>query len=53
MIVGIITGTYSTIYIANPVFLWLEERSMRKRRSGDGKSLQAPSRRDKEELAKA
>ena len=26
MLVGTITGVYSTIYIANPVFLWLETR---------------------------
>jgi hypothetical protein len=26
MLVGTITGSYSTIFIANPVFLWLENR---------------------------
>lgn len=31
MIVGIITGTYSTIFIANPVFLLLESRSLARR----------------------
>ncbi|QDU85839.1 bifunctional preprotein translocase subunit SecD/SecF [Planctomycetes bacterium Pla163] len=31
MIVGIITGTYSTIFIANPVFLALETRSLARR----------------------
>jgi SecD/SecF fusion protein len=32
MIVGIVTGTYSTIYIANPVLLWLEDRADKKGR---------------------
>jgi len=26
MLVGIITGTYSTVYIASPIVLWLQER---------------------------
>jgi hypothetical protein len=26
MVVGIITGTYSSIYIASPVTIWLEEQ---------------------------
>jgi SecD/SecF fusion protein len=26
MLVGIITGTYSTIYIASPIVLWLQHR---------------------------
>ena len=26
MIVGVITGCYSTVYIANPVLLWLVQR---------------------------
>jgi SecD/SecF fusion protein len=26
MLIGIITGTYSTIYIASPIVLWLQER---------------------------
>jgi len=29
MMVGIVTGTYSTIYIANPILLWLESRAGR------------------------
>ncbi len=29
MMVGVITGTYSTIFIANPVLLWLESRKGR------------------------
>jgi len=27
MLVGIITGTYSTIYIASPIVLWLQHRA--------------------------
>jgi preprotein translocase SecF subunit len=27
---GVLTGTYSSIYIASPVFVWLEERARRK-----------------------
>jgi SecD/SecF fusion protein len=33
MLVGIITGTYSTIYIAAPLVLWLQEGSAAARRS--------------------
>jgi SecD/SecF fusion protein len=33
MLVGIITGTYSTIYIAAPLVLWLQEGSATARRS--------------------
>jgi SecD/SecF fusion protein len=32
MICGVLTGTYSTIFIANPVLLWLENRADRKGR---------------------
>ncbi|MCZ6598724.1 MAG: protein translocase subunit SecD [Planctomycetota bacterium] len=31
MIIGVLTGTYSTIFVANPTFLWLENRAARKR----------------------
>ena len=30
MIIGLISGTYSTIFIATPVFVWLETRAQRK-----------------------
>ena len=30
MLVGVVTGTYSTIFIANPVLLWLEGRNQSK-----------------------
>jgi len=32
MLVGIITGTYSTIYIAAPLVLWLQEGAAAARR---------------------
>ena len=31
MTIGILVGTYSTVYIASPLLLWLEERAMRGR----------------------
>jgi SecD/SecF fusion protein len=30
MIIGCVSGTYSTVYIATPVLVWLESRRMRK-----------------------
>jgi len=38
MMVGIITGTYSTIFIANPTLLWLEHHFSKKRSSTGEKS---------------
>jgi preprotein translocase SecF subunit len=32
---GVITGTYSSIYIASPLFIWLEERSRAKHAAAD------------------
>ena len=29
MMCGVLTGTYSTVFVANPIFLWLEKRSGR------------------------
>jgi preprotein translocase subunit SecF len=34
MLVGIISGTYSTWFIAAPMTIWLEERAARKKRTG-------------------
>jgi hypothetical protein len=45
MIFGTLSGVYSTVYIANPVFLWLETRSQRKKSDG---GAQARARRDEE-----
>jgi SecD/SecF fusion protein len=36
MLFGTISGVYSTVYIANPVFLWLETRSQKKGGGGLG-----------------
>jgi SecD/SecF fusion protein len=35
MLVGVISGAYSTIYVASPVLLWLENRAARKGGGGD------------------
>ena len=43
MIVGVITGCYSTVYIANPVLLWLVNREA---------ALRAPAQRTSGRLAK-
>jgi SecD/SecF fusion protein len=45
LIFGTLSGVYSTIYIANPVFLWLETRNREKK--GDG-GAQARAQRDAE-----
>ena len=39
MLVGIITGTYSTIYIASPIVLWLQHRT-----AGAGVGVPEPGR---------
>ena len=39
MLVGIITGTYSTIYIASPIVLWLQHRT-----AGAGAGVPEPGR---------
>jgi SecD/SecF fusion protein len=39
MLVGIITGTYSTIYIASPIVLWLQHRT-----GGAGVGAREPGR---------
>ncbi len=43
MMVGVLTGTYSTIYIANPILLWLEARAARARKEG-GSTAAAPAK---------
>jgi len=48
MIVGVITGTYSSVYIASPVVVWLED-VMKARREAGGK--QPPSSRRVQEPA--
>jgi SecD/SecF fusion protein len=44
MIFGTLSGVYSSLFISNPVFLWLENRSMKKGGSG----ILARVRRDRE-----
>ncbi len=41
MVFGVITGTYSTIYIACPLLVWLEERGQRKS-GGDKEGGKSP-----------
>jgi preprotein translocase SecF subunit len=45
MIFGTLSGVYSTVYIANPTFLWLETRSQRKR---SGVGVQERARREED-----
>jgi preprotein translocase subunit SecF len=42
MLVGIITGTYSTIYIAAPLVLWLQEGAAAARREQQQMSRSTP-----------
>jgi preprotein translocase subunit SecF len=41
MLIGIVSGTYSTWFIAAPMTIWLEERAERKRSAGAGPQAQA------------
>jgi SecD/SecF fusion protein len=42
MLVGVVSGAYSTIYVASPVLLWLENRAARKGGGGDsGEAVKA------------
>lgn len=43
MLVGVISGAYSTVYVAGPVWLWLEERSKRKALENEQRSKQLGS----------
>jgi SecD/SecF fusion protein len=45
MLFGTLSGVYSTVYIANPIFLWLETRSQSRKTDG---GAQARARRDEE-----
>ena len=47
MIFGTLSGVYSTVYIANPIFLWMEERGQKNKGSG-ASSAQVRARRDAE-----
>ena len=39
MLVGIIVGTYSSVYIASPLTIWLDERAASRERAAKGKGL--------------
>jgi preprotein translocase subunit SecF len=41
MLIGIIVGTYSSVYIASPLTIWLDERQAAKERSGGGSPMKA------------
>lgn len=41
LLVGVVVGTYSTVYIATPIVLWMHDRAERKGRSGP-KPVPAP-----------
>lgn len=41
MLVGIVVGTYSSVYIASPLTIWLDERQSAKERSGAMKAKTA------------
>ncbi|MCI0571947.1 MAG: protein translocase subunit SecF [Myxococcaceae bacterium] len=41
MLVGIAVGTYSSIYIASPVTIWLDERAAAKARATGGRGMKA------------
>ena len=47
MIIGVLTGTYSTIFIANPVLLWLEDRAASKGSGARAHLAAAPKKDDK------
>ncbi|QRO01166.1 protein translocase subunit SecF [Archangium violaceum] len=41
MLVGIVVGTYSSVYIASPLTIWLDERAAREGQKGGGMKQQA------------
>jgi preprotein translocase subunit SecF len=43
MLFGMISGTYSTWFIAGPMTIWLEERSEKKKKAGAAKHVPAPA----------
>jgi preprotein translocase subunit SecF len=54
MNVGVIVGTYSSIFIASPILIWLNEKylAMQKRQSSKPeRNIRKPTRRDEEEAA--
>ena len=53
MMIGILTGTYSTIFIANPMLWWLEHKSGRLEREAQSKRDQSKKGDDPEALVAA
>jgi preprotein translocase subunit SecF len=54
MNVGVIVGTYSSIFIASPILIWLNEKylAIQKRQAArPERSIRKPARRDEEEAA--
>ena len=54
MNVGVIVGTYSSIFIASPILIWLNEKyvAMQKRQAArPERNIRKPARRDEEEAA--
>jgi preprotein translocase subunit SecF len=52
MNVGVIVGTYSSIFIASPILIWLNEKyvAMQKRQAArPERNVRKPVRRDEEE----
>lgn len=41
MLVGIIVGTYSSVYIASPLTIWLDERAARRKAAGGAMKVRA------------
>jgi preprotein translocase subunit SecF len=41
MLIGIIVGTYSSVYIASPLTIWLDERAARKKAAGSAMKVRA------------
>ncbi len=41
MLIGIVVGTYSSVYIASPLVIWLDERQHEKEASGGGTPMKA------------
>jgi preprotein translocase subunit SecF len=41
MLIGIIVGTYSSVYIASPLTIWLDERAAKKKAAGSAMKVRA------------
>ena len=41
MLVGIVVGTYSSVYIASPLVIWLDEREHEREAAGRGQNIKA------------